>query len=395
MKNPIGKVLTAGTMSLFLLAGCGKAAPAEGLGLTTSVPRETLAASQTVTTQPTGSQPAGEMILHGSREERQLTESVALFANVYRPENGTLPAYGAQLCEIDPEAAAKLLIPQESGPYSRTSNPNGGEILTTAQGTQIQVYRGGLSLDRNWKDSDGRIQIHPIQNLLIQYQNLHPEERFRESAYLSKEDAQKLGSELLEGLGISLTPVLDTCLSFTYDELAAFQEQLGDGNMPILEGASGQDDACLMEFSFTWKGIPLYGAGKDTAAVPDMSNNLPLPVKSKGSLIVTPKGILVFHLSGAYQVNENEQVQEIMGAEDAISCFQTEFAGATGGLRIVKVFPEYVPVDRDGEMVLSPYWCVVFENQLTNAETGQSWWRRDIGGKHYNAYTGMSLTKGG
>ena len=392
MKNQIGKVLTAGTMSLFLLAGCGKTAPAEGLGLTVSVPRES--AAQEVTTQPTASQSAGETLLHESREERQLTEGVALFADVYRPENGNLSAYGAQLCEIDPEVAAKQLLPQELGLYSRTSNPNGGEILTTTQGTEIQVYGGGLSLDRYWKDADGRIQMHPIQNLLTQYQNLHPEERFRESAYLSKEDGQKLGRELLEGLGISMTPVLDTCLSFTYDELAAFQGQLGNGNMPRLEGTSGQDDACLMEFSFTWQGIPLYGAGKDTAAVPDMSSNLPLPVKSKASLIVTPNGILTFHLSGAYQVIQGEQAQKIISAEEAIVCFQKEFEGA-GGLRIVKVFPEYVPVDRDGDMVLSPYWCVVFENQLTNAETGENWWRRDMAGKHYNAYTGMSLTQGG
>ena len=233
-----------------------------------------------------------------------------------------------------------------------------------------------------------------MEELLMRYAEAHPDELDNSIGFMSRDDAVSTGSKALEDAGVTLTPVVQTCVGLEHEALMEWQQALLKdassqynvfGNSPVLADLTENDDAYYLVFSFSYDDIPVYGRGE--AATCYHGSTSPV-FETIAEMLITPQGIRGVQLNLGYAVAGEAESRAIISAEDAVEKLREAYDFESPiRYSAEKLYLEYLPIEVNGQTILTPCWCFVVYHENIK-EDGSTYWSERSEAVRFNAFTG-------
>lgn len=382
MKKDIRTAACAALICACLL-GCGKQEPA-----TSPDVRETTAVSHA------GMPDAGETVASSTRNVTQeLCDNLYIDAEAVIPGKNQYSTYTLKMVDCDPDRLFDLFCPEGHGSYT-TEDRGNCIVYDESGGKRLVVYEDSI----NYRTYTFKTEERPMQELeaLMYYHTVeHPNALPHDLSFMSVEKMEEFGSDFLTRLGIAWEPKLFRCVTLSGREIMDFQQELfGDGGAYVQLGITptsltAAEDACYLQFNFAWDGIPLIGFDEPAAS---SYENFGASPDAKATIMLNADGIQTCTVSFPCTIEAASDPQPILSMEEAIALLQDKYdlQILEAPREIVDIWMEYIPVKRDEEWVLTPYW---YFRQVNEKTAGA---RNDFGSANrFNAITGKDLTYGG
>lgn len=337
-----------------------------------------------------------------------LKENHQIHAAVYAPEIDVCSSYKLEALQIDPEAAAKILFPEDSSSYTVEYDERREQtVLSTEMGNILYARPISLLFMRDGEESN---KYDAIGDLLKRYAEAYPEKQKNSLDFMTMDDAISLGEKILKDLGVCWQPVLQTSMAMNHQEMMQYQEELfaADENLEyqtydpfdnvyVLGNLTQEDDAYLLRFGFTFNNLPIFGFDNEPSV--QFQDGVFPPSASYAEIIITRNGVRYFDMIGGYRIAETYESKPILSAEDAVEKYKEKWDMTLMPMpedkwRVSSLYLEYLPIATDDGKVLIPYWCFAREAELTNTLTGEKVWTA-LGGIRINAFTGEEHAYGG
>lgn len=318
----------------------------------------------------------------------ELCDNLYIDAEAVIPDKSQYSTYTLKMVDCDPERLFNLFCPEGHGSYT-TEECGNYLVYDEASGKRLVVYEDAI--DYSAYDYDSTMQV--VENLMYYYSGDYPQIEPHDLSFMSVEEMENKGAEILTQLGISWEPRLLRCITLSGQEILDYQEEMLQNSRytefevpPILSEAT---DTCYLQFNFAYDGIPLHGF-EEPAAV-SYTNSFATPY-AKATIMFNADGIQTCAVSNPCTIVQASDPQPILNLEAAISLLQDKY-----DLQIIRVpleftniWMEYIPIKQDEEVILTPYWCFLkkdknaldFPNYFGDAD-------------RFNSITGKDLAYGG
>ncbi len=329
-------------------------------------------------------------IQHVSQE---LCDNLYIDASAVIPDKNQYSTYTLKMVDCDPERLFNLFCPEGHGSYTRENRSN-CIVYDESSGKQLVVYEDSIYFRTYNFESEER----PTQDLetLMYYHTLeHPDAVPHDLSFMSAEEMQEFGRDLLTQLGIAWEPILFRSVTLSSREVMDFQQELfGEGGTYVQLGITpinltAAEDVCYLQFNFAWDEIPLIGFDEPIAS---SYENFGASPAVKATIMLNGEGIQTCTVSFPCTIEASSDPQPILKMEQAIALLKDKYdlQILDAPRKIEDIWVEYIPVKQDDELVLTPYW---FFRQVNEKVTGS---RSDFGSAdRFNAITGKDLTYGG
>lgn len=324
---------------------------------------------------------------------QELCDNLYIDAEAVIPEGKEYSTYTIKMVDCDPDRLFNLFCPEGHGSYTMEDRGN-CIVYDESSGKQLVIYEDSI----DYRTYNFKMEERPMQDLesLMYYHTVeHPNAAPHDLSFMSVEEMEKIGGDLLTQLGIAWEPKLFRCVTLSGKEIMNFQQELfGDGGTYVQLGLppislAEADDACYLQFNFSWDGIPLIGFDEPTAS---SYENFGVSPDAKATIMITEDGIQTCTVSFPCTIEVASDPQQILNLEEAIALLKEKYDLQILDFprKIVDIWMEYIPVKRDEEWVLTPYW---YFRQVDETVTGS---RNYFGvANRFNAITGEDLTYGG
>lgn len=406
MKRNVYVVLTVGLITLLILAGCQN----------NYTPKETL--TETANSAETMLPPVTEIDPTAAVNETplkqidlELKENHQIHAEVYAPEIQKLPSYKLEPLQFDPQAVAAVLIPDDSSPFTIDYDEmRESSFLTTENGNVLRIGSSSIFLYRNQDQGDAAkfSKDDTILNLLTEYAESNPDHQNDSLAFMTMEDAIQRAENIFKELGLCWQPVLQTSIGMDHQQIMQYQQErlpeyegIELQKTPVLDNLTQEDDTYLLRFGFSYNAVPIFGFPQEPNL--ELRSDAPIPVYMSAEMMITPRGITSFNLTGGYKIVETD-VRPLLSAEEAVAKYKQKWDSTILPLEdenweVYAIYLEYITKWADGSPYLTPYWCLGKDAMMTNRLTGETAWSREFGfsgtGVRFNAFTGEELLYGG
>lgn len=406
MKRNVYVVLTVGLITLLILAGCQN----------NYTPKETL--TETANSAETMLPPVTEIDPTAAVNETplkqidlELKENHQIHAEVYAPEIQKLPSYKLEPLQFDPQAVAAVLIPDDSSPFTIDYDEmRESSFLTTEKGNVLRIGSSSIFLYRNQDQGDAAkfSKDDTILNLLTEYAESNPGHQNDSLAFMTMEDAIQRAENIFKELGLCWQPVLQTSIGMDHQQIMQYQQErlpeyegIELQKTPVLDNLTQEDDTYLLRFGFSYNAVPIFGFPQEPNL--ELRSDAPIPVYMSAEMMITPRGITSFNLTGGYKIVETD-VRPLLSAEEAVAKYKQKWDSTILPLEdenweVYAIYLEYITKWADGSPYLTPYWCLGKDAMMTNRLTGETAWSREFGfsgtGVRFNAFTGEGFLYGG
>lgn len=338
----------------------------------------------------------------------ELKENHHVHATVYAPEHPISRTYELKPLDIDAETALKVLLPEDTSPFTKETDEEFGRVsLTTQAGHKIMIDRDIVSLGFQDLDKDGK--YGEILGLIELYWDEFPEKEPENLDFMTAEEAIAKGEQLLADLGVPYTPEVQFCGSMTHEQLMAYQQErlARDADMEFpdydpfgkvakLTDLTAEDDSYSIFYGFSYDDLPVYGC-KGEPAIGTRDNVFP-PMGTYAQVLISRSGLTSFMLIGAYAIDQSTNEGPLLTADEAVGLYQAYWDETLQPMPeedwlVDSVYLEYIPKHEGDVLVLTPYWCIVNKSKYTNTLTGKEEWSHGAG-MRYNALTGGDFANG-
>lgn len=405
MKRGVYAALTLGVLSLLLLTGCQENRASK------ETPAITAQSTEEMAPAISGIDPTAAVCETGLKQiDLELKENHQIHGAVYAPNIRELPSYQLEPLRFDPQAVAAVLIPDDSSPFTVDYDEmRKSSTLTTENGNVLRIGSSSILLwNEDQSDPTKFSKNDTILNLLTKYAESNPDHQNDSLTFMPMEEAIQRAENIFKELGLCWQPVLQTSIGMDHQQIMQYQqEQLPEyegiqlKKTPVLENLTQEDDAYLLTFGFSYNGVPIYGFPQEPNL--ELGSDSPIPVYMSAEMIITPRGITWFNLTGGYKIVETD-VSPLLSVEEAVEKYRqkwdiTLLPLADQNWIVYAIYLEYITKWEDGSLYLTPYWCFGRDSQLTNQSTGEKVWAREYGyagsGVRFNAFTGEEHLYGG
>ena len=318
----------------------------------------------------------------------KMGENLSVDAEVIIPEKTEYSTYTLKMVDCDPDRLFSLFCPENHESYT-TENRSNCLVYNKASGQRLVVYEDAI--DYSACDYDSTMQV--VENLMFYYSEDGPQVEPHDLSFMNVEEMEKRGTALLTQLGISWEPKLFRCITLSGQEILDYQEQLFQaptytefGDVPVLTEAQ---DTCYLQFDFSYDGIPLFGFEEPTAES---------YVNSKGirdvtaTIMFNSDGVQTCMISHPCIIMHVTDSQPILNIDEATTLLRDKYdlQIIPAPLEVTNVWMEYIPINQDGEVTLTPYWCFVAKDK--NAAGFPNYFGE---ADRFNSITGKDLAYGG
>ena len=320
---------------------------------------------------------------------REISEYLAIDADVTLPAQSQYRSYTLKTVDTDADRLFDILSPEGHSALSQTQR---GDHTTyrTDDGKQLSVYDFS-DISYHAYDFGGEDPQQIVRNIFYYYDLAHPQAVGHDLSFLKVADMEQYGQHLLSELGVTLEPKLEKCITLSGDEILHYQqelleEQTNSGISPALSEAA---DTCYLEFSFSYDGLPLLGLNEPTISTDGTWGPNP---DASATVILNADGIQDFEVRYPCIPENASEPQPVLSLENAITKLAGEYEAHThyGQTTVTNIWMEYIPMNRNGAVVLTPYWCFASIDASLKDQPGY------LGNAdRINAFTGENLAYGG
>lgn len=330
----------------------------------------------------------------GTHIELALAPSHQIQADVRGKVPAQASAVIAEVLPVSVEDLPAVFAPKDTSALTE-EEASEGRKLVSENGNRF--YTGHYRLYFDKAEEALRQKYDEIAYLLRYLAENDPSECQQELDFISSGEAMETAQELLEGMGCNLEPVLQAYAALPADEVVAAQKKLLQeeteyfdpfGKVHPLADLGEEDDACYLEISFAYQGIPVFNGSPQVSYIDGVLP--PYPVTA--SLLITRQGLQYFEATGLFRAGQSAQSGDILSPEEAVEAYRQKYDlvihPEEDAIRVSEIYLEYIPIEEDTGKTLVPYWCFPMETEapvgwvVSNAE-------------RFNAFTGKDMTYGG
>lgn len=324
---------------------------------------------------------------------RKLCDNFYIDAEAVIPDKNQYSTYTLKMVDCDPELLFNLFCPEGHDSYTMENHSN-YIVYDESGGKQLVIYEDSIYYRTyNFKMEDPSIQ--DLDTLMYYHTVEHPNAVPHNLSFMSVEEMEEFGRNLLAQMGIVWESKLFRSVTLSGREIMDFQKELfGEGGTYAQLGITptnltAAEDTCYLQFNFAWDGIPLIGFDEPTAS---SYENFGASPDVKATIMLNDNGIQTCTVSFPCTIEITSNPQPILNMEEAIALLKDKYDLQILGTprEIADIWMEYIPVKRDEEWVLTPYW---YFRQVDEKVIGS---RSYFGSAdRFNAITGKDLTYGG
>lgn len=324
---------------------------------------------------------------------KELNENLCIDAQAVIPEEKQYSTYTLKMVDCDPERLFTLFCPEGHGSYTMEDRSN-CIVYDESSGKQLVIYEDSIDYRTyNFKTEDRPMQ--DLETLMYYHTVEHPNAVPHDLSFMSVEEMKKFGGDLLTQLGIAWEPKLFRSVTLSGREIMDFQQELfGDSGTYVQLGIpptslTAAEDTCYLQFNFAWDGIPLIGFDEPPASSYEDFGASPV---AKATIMLNDDGVQSITVSSPCSIETASDAQSILYMDEAIVLLKDKYNLQILDVprKIVDIWMEYIPVKRDGEWVLTPYWY--FRQVNEKAIDSRNYFGS---ADRFNAITGKDLTYGG
>lgn len=366
--------------SALLVSGCAKQqseAPAPSTELLTQI------------AEPISNPETPDISTSPQHITREISESLSIDADVTLPAQSQYRSYTLKTVDTDADRLFDIFSPEGHSSLAQTQRSS-HTTYRTDDNKQLSVYDFS-DISYHAYDFGGEEPQQIVRNIFYYYDLAHPQADGHDLSFLKVADMEQYGQHLLSELGVTLEPKLEKCITLSGDEILCYQEKLlkeqtNSGISPALSEAA---DTCYLEFSFSYDGLPLLNLNEPTISTDGTWGPNP---DASATMIINADGIQDFEVRYPCIPENASDPQPVLSLEDAITKLAGEYEAHThyGQTTITDIWMEYIPMNRDGAVVLTPYWCFASIDASLKDQPGY------LGNAdRINAFTGENLAYGG
>lgn len=387
MKKHI-QTMTCAAMICVCLLGCGK--HESGRPATSPDVRETTTASYV--TDMTDITNVGETAAPGTQHVTQeLCENLSIDAEAVIPGKNQYSTYTLKMVDCDPDRLFNLFCPGGYGSYTMEDRDY-YTVYDESSGKELVVYENSIY----YSTYNFNMEERPMQDvgtLMFYHSQDYPQAAPHDLSFMNVEDMEIFGKNILNQLGISWEPKLLRCVTLSGQEILDFQKELfgnssntGFRTPTTLTEAT---DTCYLQFNFSYDGIPLIGFEEPT--VSNYENWEPSPAVT-ATIMFNADGIQTCTVFFPCTIETASNPQPILNLEEAIALFKDKYDLQIlfDSRKFTDIWMEYIPVKRDQDLVLTPYWCFLEVDE--EAKDSPNYFGS---ADRFNSITGKDLTYGG
>ena len=325
---------------------------------------------------------------------QEICDNLTIDADAVIPAKTQYGTYTLKMVDCNPERLFSIFDPNGTGNYETADHSSPGYpyyVYTKTDGRKI-VVQDNIIQYSSYNIDMGDHPMQEVANLMYYYTQEHPNAELHDLSFMTVAEMEVYGRNVLTELGIAWDMELTQCVTLSGQEILDFQSEMFTDSSYTEFGTpmtlKEAEDTCYMVFSFSCDGLPLLGSDEPK-------------VKSAVSMMPTPsaKAVLMFNANGIQDctvffpcvVEPISEQQTVLSVDEAIAVLKAKYDLEIlfGSDVITDIWMEYIPVMRDQNWALVPYWCFV----STEEE------RMDVPGygsaDRFNAITGEDLTYGG
>lgn len=378
MKRYIYLALCA-TLISACLVGCGKQ-DSEDVIATNGI-TETVSATETVTPQT-------------QHITQEICDNLTIDADAVIPAKKQYGTYTLKMVDCTPERLFSIFDPEGTGSYETADHSSPGYpyyVYTKSDGRKIVVQNNIIQYS-SYNIDMGDHPMQEVANLMYYYTQEHPNAELHDLSFMTVAEMEVYGRNVLTELGIAWDMELTQCVTLSGQEILDFQSEMFTDSSYTEFGTpmtlAEAEDTCYMVFSFGYDGLPLLGSDEPK-------------VKSAVSMMPTPsaKAVLMFNANGIQDstvffpcvVEPISEQQTVFSMDEAIAALKAKYDLEIlfGSQVITDIWMEYIPVMRDQNWALVPYWCFVSTDEELMDVPGYG------SADRFNALTGEDLAYGG
>ena len=380
MKRKFIRILAFILVCTLCLPRCGSNEESSTLSSTT-------AATSAANTEKPGT-------LYPEHIAQEICENLSIDAYAVIPAKMQYSTYTLKMVDCTPERLFSIFDPNGAGSYETVDRSSPGYpyyVYTKSDGRKI-VVQDNIIQYSSYNIDMGDHPMQEVANLMYYYTQEHPNAELHDLSFMTVAEMEVYGRNVLTELGIAWDMELTQCVTLSGQEILDFQSEMFTDSSYTEFGIpmtlKEAEDTCYMVFSFSYDGVPLLG--RDEPSVSSYASMAPTPA-AYAALMINANGIQDCEVFFPCSLEPVSEPQTILSVEEAIAVLKTKYDLEIifGSQVITSIWMEYIPVMRDQNWALVPYWCFVSTDEELMDVPGYG------SADRFNAITGEDLAYGG
>lgn len=326
--------------------------------------------------------------------DQEVLDNLVIHAEATIPNKQQYSAYALEMVDCEPDRLFKIFSPNgyEDFTVEDLRKDHGYVIYHEVTGKELVVYENSIRY-RTYNYSMDERSMQDVESLMYYYIQERPNASPHDLPFMTVQEMKEFGENVFAQLGLVWDPTLLTCVTLSGQEILEFQDDLFSNGVLVQSDTSTAlteaTDTCCMQFNFAYDGIHLIGREEPTISTYATWDSSP---SVTASLLLNADGIQSCYVSFPCTVEQILEPQTIIDIEGAIACLKSKFdlEIIPEPRTITKVYMEYIPVKKDGTMILTPYWCFEEVDESLIEQPGYQG-----NATRFNAFTGGDLAYGG
>ena len=376
------KYIAVSLMLSIYLSGCGVKQLGNSVEETEikNVPSSVSIAQTTVSETEMIEEDKNQVSSEVTQNFQKEAENIKVDAHVMVPAKNAYSTYTVSKVDCSPERLFTIFSPDGFGTY--TTEERSYTRYCEDSGKKLVVRKNAI----NYSAFNIDLAETPMQDtetIMYYYTQEYPQQDPHDLSFMTVKKMEQYCREIMSQVGVAFEPRLTSIATLTGQEILDFQQELFSNGGKYAErgytptNLTSAEDTCYLEFSFMYDGVPLLSSQEPMIASA-VSMMPPSPVTA--TLMINAEGLQVCDIQFPSIIQTASEPQTILTLDEAVTALEEKYSLVlrNNPKEFSKIWLEYIPIVKDEEVKLTPYWCFL-DKENANAE-------------RFNAFTGMDLT---